>query len=132
MRADDPRPDWGRSRTVLLFLGAAFAVPALRLLRMGRRPIPSDQIPSHPVRRAVLEHLVACGGNASAVETCARVGIRFRASLRNHALILQRGEFITVRKTGRGSQRVATLFITPKGSSVLAGDLNPQALELSS
>ncbi|WP_426418459.1 helix-turn-helix domain-containing protein [Bradyrhizobium genosp. A] len=96
---------------------------------MGLR-IPKDQIVQHPMRRAVLDHLIASGGSSSAAATCAALGILHRQQLAWHLRLLARDSFVRVELVGRGNQRAALIHITKNGRNAIARKLNPPAMEL--
>jgi hypothetical protein len=113
--------------------------PIIVELFMGRPTISPDQMLSHPMRRAVLLHLVDAGGQACSVSICAALQIRHRESLAWMARLLARADLIRVRQTGSGSARKAFLVITDQGRAAImaitrAGPVNfhTQMLELSS
>jgi hypothetical protein len=99
---------------------------------MARKYLSPDQVLLHPMRRAVLRHLVVVGGKAAAVETCVALGIKSRESLALHARLLARGDFVRVQQTGRGSKRKALLKITDKGAAAIHDDQSTLMLEFSS
>ncbi|MET4384354.1 DNA-binding MarR family transcriptional regulator [Bradyrhizobium sp. F1.4.3] len=90
---------------------------------MGRQ-IPPDEVLAHPMRRAVLAHLIQAGGNSTSVVTSAQLGIH-RQSLVKHAALLIRGGHLWVSLDGRGSRRTLTLHITRRGRNAIARAINP-------
>jgi hypothetical protein len=88
---------------------------------MGRRPITAKDVLSHPVRFALLDHVMRCGGTATAMSICRALGEQRRGVLANHASRLAKFGLVTRRisRPPGGGVRELTLAITDKGRKAL-------------
>lgn len=101
-------------------------------MRAGRKRIPGDQLLDHPMRRALLRHLIERGGCSTAVEACAALGIAHRMTLREHARLLARDDHVWLDYICINSKRSTSITITRRGKAALARATNPPPmLELS-
>jgi hypothetical protein len=93
----------------------------------GRAPITADDVLSHPMRRAMMDHIIRSGGKAWAPDICIAFGIERRGILKNHTDRLAQFGLMTRTMSHRaGCSRALVLAITAEGREAIAAiNCNP-------